>query len=89
MNPNDVMTVGQQALLVGGMVAAPMLVAALVVGFAVSIIQAATQINEQTLSFIPKLIAVFVSVVIAGPWMLSMLTDFMRRTFSSIAFISG
>ena len=89
MNPQDVMTLGQQALYTGGLVAAPMLIAALVVGLVISVLQAATQINEQTLSFIPKLLAVFGSLVIAGPWMISILTDFMQRTFTSIAFVGG
>jgi len=73
-----------QALEVMLMVAAPPLGAALLTGLAISILQAATQINEMTLSFIPKLVAVFASLAIAGPWMLSVLTDFIRRLFTEL-----
>lgn len=73
-----------QGLEVMLLVAAPPLGAALVTGLAISILQAATQINEMTLSFIPKLVAVFASLAIAGPWMLSLLTDFVRRLFTEI-----
>lgn len=84
MNPQAVITIGQQALYVMLMLAAPMLVAALVVGLVVSILQAATQINENTLSFIPKLIAMLAALVIAGPWMITFFVDYMRRLFESI-----
>ena len=66
------------------MIAVPMLLVALVIGLLVSIFQAATQINEMTLSFIPKLIGVFLVMDLAGPWMLTILTDFMRQLFTSI-----
>jgi flagellar biosynthetic protein FliQ len=66
------------------LVAAPMLAVALVIGLIVSIFQAATQINEQTLSFIPKLVGIFAALVIAGPWMLSVMLDYMRQVFSNI-----
>ena len=66
------------------MVAAPMLLVALGIGLIVSIFQAATQINETTLSFIPKLIGIFVALVIAGPWMLTVLLDYMREMFTNI-----
>ncbi len=84
MNPQAVMTLGQQALYTMLMVAAPMLLAALAVGLIVSILQAATQINEMTLSFIPKLIAMVAALVIAGPWMITFLVDYIRRIFESI-----
>ncbi len=84
MNPQAVITIGQQALYVMLMIAAPMLIAALVVGLVVSILQAATQINEMTLSFIPKLIAMLAALVIAGPWMITFFVDYMRRLFESI-----
>jgi flagellar biosynthetic protein FliQ len=84
MNPQSVITLGQQALYVMLMVAAPMLVAALVVGLIVSILQAATQINEMTLSFIPKLIAIVASLLIAGPWIITYYVDYVRRLFESI-----
>ena len=84
MNPQSVITLGQQALYVMLMMAAPMLLAALVVGLVVSILQAATQINEMTLSFIPKLLAMIAALVIAGPWMLTFFVDYVRRLFESI-----
>ena len=89
MTPETIMAMGQHALLTMLLVIAPMLGAALAVGLMVSIFQAATQINEMTLSFIPKLIAVFVTMVIAGPWMLGLLTDYVRRLFMDIPNIIG
>lgn len=84
MNPQGVLTLGLQALQVMLLVSAPLLLTALVVGLLVSIFQAATQINEQTLSFIPKLVAMLVVLMVAGPWMISVFTDFMRHVFESI-----
>lgn len=84
MNPQSVITLGQQALYVMLMIASPMLVAALVVGLIVSILQAATQINEMTLSFIPKLVAILAALVIAGPWIITYYVDYVRRLFESI-----
>jgi len=84
VNPQAVITLGQQALYTMLMVAAPMLIAALVVGLIVSVLQAATQINEMTLSFIPKLIAMMAALVIAGPWMITFFVDYMRRMFEAI-----
>jgi flagellar biosynthetic protein FliQ len=89
MTPESIVSIGQQALLVLLMVSAPMLLAALAVGLLVSIFQAATQINEMTLSFIPKLVAVFVTMVVAGPWILSTLLDYMRRLFMQIPSLIG
>ena len=65
------------------MIAAPMLLMALAIGLVVSIFQAATQINEMTLSFIPKLVGVFVALLVAGPWMLSVMLDYMRHIFTN------
>ncbi|HWS11639.1 MAG TPA: flagellar biosynthesis protein FliQ, partial [Rhodocyclaceae bacterium] len=79
MSPASVVELGRQAVEVMLLVSAPMFLAALVTGLIVSIFQAATQINEMTLSFVPKLIAIFVTLVLAGPWMLTVMTDFMRR----------
>jgi flagellar biosynthetic protein FliQ len=79
-----VLTMGQEALLTLLMVSAPLLGVVLVVGLVISIFQAITQINEATLTFIPKLIASMLALAIAGPWMLSMLVDFIRRTIESI-----
>ena len=84
MSPETVMSLGAQAIQLTLLVAAPLLLVALVVGLVISIFQAATQINEATLSFIPKLMAVFAALVVAGPWMLSQLVAFMRELFSSI-----
>ena len=71
------------------MIAAPMLLAALVTGLLVSIFQAATQINEVTLSFLPKLLAVLAMLVIAGPWMIQLLVDYMQRLITSIPGMIG
>ncbi|MYN01869.1 flagellar biosynthesis protein FliQ [Pseudoduganella sp. DS3] len=84
MNPETVMTMGRQAMEVTLMVSAPLLLVALVIGLIVSIFQAATQINEATLSFIPKLVGVFVALVVAGPWMLSVMLDYMRQVLTGI-----
>jgi flagellar biosynthetic protein FliQ len=83
------MTMGRTAMEVTLMVAAPMLLVALVIGLIVSVFQAATQINEATLSFIPKLVGIFVALVIAGPWMLSVMTDYMRQVFTGIPGMIG
>ena len=71
------------------LVSAPLFIAALVTGLVISIFQAATQINEMTLSFVPKLVAIFVTLVLAGPWMITVLTDFMRRLIESIPAMIG
>ena len=89
MTPQTVLTLAQQALWITALVAAPLLLTALVVGLAVSIFQAATQINEMTLSFIPKLLAMFAALVLAGPWMLAMLVDYVQRLFTSIPQMIG
>jgi flagellar biosynthetic protein FliQ len=89
MTPESVMTMAHQAMYVALLLAAPLLLVALVVGLVVSLFQAATQINESTLSFIPKLIAVAVTLVIAGPWMLSTLLDYMRQVFTITPAITG
>ena len=89
MTPESVMTIGQQALEVTILVSAPLLLAALAVGLLVSVFQAATQINEMTLSFIPKLLTMFLVLVVTGPWMLTMMTDYTRRLFSSIPNLVG
>jgi flagellar biosynthetic protein FliQ len=89
MTPDTVMNMGRQAMEVMLMVSAPLLLVALAVGLIISIFQAATQINETTLSFIPKLVAIFVTLIIAGPWMLTILLDYMRQMFTSIATMAG
>jgi flagellar biosynthetic protein FliQ len=84
MTPESVLTMGREALQVTLMISAPMLLVALGVGLLVSIFQAATQINESTLSFIPKLVAVFLTLALAGSWMLAQLTDYTRQLFISL-----
>jgi flagellar biosynthetic protein FliQ len=89
MTPDSVMTMGRHAMEITLMISAPLLLVALGIGLIVSIFQAATQINETTLSFIPKLVGIFVTLIIAGPWMLSVLGDYMREVFTSIATMAG
>ena len=89
MTPESVMSIGSQAIHVSLLLGAPLLLVALVVGLVISIFQAATQINEATLSFIPKLLAVFATMVIAGPWMLNQMLDYMRSLFMSIPQLVG
>lgn len=89
MTPESVMTIGQQALELTLMVSAPPLLTALIIGLVVSIFQAATQLNEMTLSFIPKLIGIFVVLIITGPWMIGIMLDYMIRLFSSIPYMVG
>ncbi len=84
MTPESVMTIGRDAMEVTLMIAAPILLTVLAIGLIVSIFQAATQINEQTLSFIPKLVGVFVALMIAGPWMLTTMVDYMHLVFTNI-----
>ena len=89
MTPETVLSLGQQALYVTALLAAPMLIAVLMVGLLVGMFQAATQINEMTLSFIPKLGILALMVLLFGPWMLTTLVDFMRRIFESIPALIG
>ena len=89
MTPTTVIELGRQAVEVTLLVSAPLFLAALVTGLIISIFQAATQINEMTLSFVPKLVAIFVTLVLAGPWMITVLTDFMRRLIESIPSMIG
>ena len=84
MTPEMVMTIAERALVITLMLAAPMLLTALVTGLVIGAFQAATQINEMTLSFIPKVIAIAVTIVIAGPWMLKVLVGYTRELFESI-----
>ena len=84
MSPETVMSIGSRALEITLTLAAPMLLVALVMGLIVGAFQAATQINEQTLSFIPKLLAMALALVIAGPWMLKVLISYTRELFESI-----
>lgn len=89
MTPGAVMEIGRQAIEATLILSAPMLLAALVIGLVVSIFQAATQINEQTLSFIPKLVGIFLVLLLAGPWMLSYVTEYFQHLFNSIPGLIG
>jgi flagellar biosynthetic protein FliQ len=89
MTPESVITLGQQSIELTLMLAAPLLLSALVIGLVVSIFQAATQINEQTLSFIPKLVGIFAMLILMGPWMISMMVDFIQRLYGNIPWLAG
>ena len=90
MTPETVLTIGRQALETLRTTASPILLVILVTGLLISILQALTQINEATLSFVPKLVLSSLVLVLAGPWMLSNLTDFISRMIMSIpAVING
>ena len=84
MTPETVTTIGQQALWVTIMIAGPLLGSALAVGLLVGMVQAATQINEMTLSFIPKLLVLVMALVVAGPWMLSVIVNYTRQLMEQI-----
>jgi len=89
MTPETVTTIGQQALWVTMLISAPMLVSALAVGLLVGMFQAATQINEMTMSFIPKLLVLVIAIVAAGPWMLSVIINYTRELVFSIPSLIG
>ncbi len=84
MDAQQVLSAGQQGLMILLMVAAPVLLTVLVVGLVVSIFQAATQLNEATLSFVPKIVAAVAVLGIAGPWMMSTLVEYLQRTLQAI-----
>lgn len=89
MTPTTVIEIGRQALETALMISAPLFLAALATGLLISIFQAATQINEATLSFVPKLVMIFLTLIVAGPWMLTVITDYMRRLFGAIPGMIG
>ncbi|MBD3633319.1 flagellar biosynthesis protein FliQ [Methylophaga sp. OBS1] len=89
MTPETVLTVMQQTLQIISVLIAAILLPALFIGLLVSMFQAATSINEQTLTFIPKLFITLLVLMVAGPWMLSMLISFSRRLFEDIPFLIG
>ena len=89
MNQEDIMDIVKNGLTTTIMVAAPALVTALVVGLVISIFQATTQIQEQTLTFVPKILAVFLVLLIAGSFMMNTLISFTNRIFSYISNITG
>ena len=84
MTPETVISIGQQALWVTMMIAGPLLLSALAVGLLVGMFQAATQINEMTLSFIPKLLVLVLALVVAGPWMLTVIMNFTKQLMEQI-----
>jgi len=89
MTPESVVTLGQQAVEMTLLLSAPLLLSALVIGLVVSIFQAATQINEMTLSFIPKLLGIFLVLILAGPWMVNTMVDYIQRLFGNIPWMIG
>lgn len=89
MTPESILSVGQNALTVTIMLAAPLLLSALAIGLLIGVLQAATQIQEMTLSFIPKLMVLVIALVVAGPWMLGLITDFTVQLFESIPQLIG
>ena len=89
MSPETVMTIGQRALEMTLMLAAPMLLVGLAIGILVGIFQAATQINEMTLSFIPKLLGIAATLVLVGPWMLKQFVGYTRMLIESIPNLIG
>lgn len=89
MTPEVVMDIGRQAVEMTLLLSAPLLLAALVIGLIVSVFQAATQINEQTLSFIPKLVGMLLVLLLADPWMLQLMVDYIRRLFENIPQLIG
>ncbi|QFU00123.1 Flagellar biosynthetic protein FliQ [Halomonas sp. THAF5a] len=84
MTPEEVMNIAYQGMRVTLLLAGPLLITALATGLLVSLFQAATQINEMTLSFIPKILAVFAVLVLAGPWLLTLIMTFTRELFGNI-----
>jgi flagellar biosynthetic protein FliQ len=88
MTQEAILAIGQQAILMMLLMGGPILVASLAVGLAVSVFQAVTQINEQTLTFVPKIIAVLAIVVLMGPWMLQVFTAYTAQVFVSVATLS-
>jgi flagellar biosynthesis protein FliQ len=89
MDAQQVFTFGQQGLYMMMLVAAPILIVVLLVGVVISVIQAATQINEATLSFVPKVIAAVLTLAVAGPWMMTTLVEYIQRTLQTIPSVVG
>jgi flagellar biosynthetic protein FliQ len=89
MTPETVMTIGRQTLEITALLAGPLLISSLIVGLIIAMFQAATQINEMTLTFIPKLITIAVVLLVAGPWLLQALVTFTIRLIQSIPQVIG
>jgi len=86
MNQSDTLKLAQDSIRIVLMIASPMLICSLLIGLIVSIIQAVTQIQEATLSFVPKIIAVFLSLIIFGPWILQVITEFTANLLTNVNF---
>jgi flagellar biosynthetic protein FliQ len=89
MTPESVVQIGQEAIKVTALMAAPLLLSALLIGLLVGMFQAATQIQEMTLSFIPKLAVMALALMVAGPWMIHLVVNFTERLFESIPALIG
>jgi flagellar biosynthetic protein FliQ len=89
MTPENVMDLAHKTLLVTSMIAAPLLLIALITGLVIGMLQAATQINESTLSFIPKLLLLVLTLFATGPWILRVLIDFTRDLYAGIPAMVG
>ena len=89
MTADAVIDMSQQVLYLIALIASPMLLSALAIGLLIGMFQAATSINEQTLSFIPKLAVLLISILVAGPWMLNLLVSFTRRLYINIPSLIG
>lgn len=89
MTPTQVFTISQEGLLMLLTISAPVLLVVLGVGLVISILQAATQIHEATLSFVPKILGAFAVLAVAGPWMLTSLVEYLQRVLQSIPNMIG
>jgi flagellar biosynthetic protein FliQ len=89
MTPETVLTIASESLTLTALLAAPLLLVTLITGVLVGVLQAATQINEMTLSFIPKLLALVLTLLITGPWMLQLITGYTRTLFTNIPGMIG
>lgn len=87
MSETFVVSIGKQAVTAALTVAAPVLIISMVVGLLISLFQAVTQIQEQTLTFVPKMLAIIVAFIILGPWMLQTLVTFIQNMFNNISFV--
>ncbi len=89
MTPETVLTIASESLTLTALLAAPLLLVTLITGVLIGVLQAATQINEMTLSFIPKLLALVITLLITGPWMLQLITGYTRTLFTNIPALIG
>jgi flagellar biosynthetic protein FliQ len=89
MTPETVLTIASESLTLTALLSAPLLLVTLITGVLVGVLQAATQINEMTLSFIPKLLALLLTLIVAGPWMLQLIIGYTRTLFTNIPGMLG